>query len=66
MEWEANEVSCCQGEGGEGQAEMAPANQPEVEVELQECSATKQRWGHNDRGQEHQDYRGTRMVRSVK
>ena len=35
LEWVADEVSYRQEEGGESQAEMAPANQPEVEVELQ-------------------------------
>ena len=52
--------------GGEGQAEMAPANQPEVEVELQECGVAERRWGKNDGGQEHRDYSVTRMARSVR
>ena len=62
----ALEVSCRQGVGGEGQAEMAPVNQPEVEVELQECGAAERRWGQDDGGQEHRDYSGTRMARSVR
>ena len=66
LEWEADEGSCRQGEGGEGQAEMAPANRPEVEVELQECGAAERGWGHNDGGQEHRNYRVTRMARSVR